>query len=58
MKDMLPKGESLKRAVKWISEQLSLESNQDMIKLLNEATLRFDLTPKDSEFLFHFYSKK
>jgi hypothetical protein len=58
MKDMLPKGESLKRAVKWISEQLSLESNQDLIKLLNEATLRFDLTPKDSEFLFHFYSKK
>ena len=58
MKDILPKGESLKRAVQWISSQLNLESNQDMIKLLNEATLRFDLTPKEAEFLFQMYTKR
>lgn len=57
MKDILPKGESLKRAVQWISSQLNMESNQDMIKLLNEATLRFDLTPKEAEFLFQMYTK-
>jgi hypothetical protein len=58
MKDILPKGESLKRAVQWMSSQLNLESNQDIIKLLNEATLRFDLTPKEAEFLFQMYTKK
>ena len=58
MSTILPEGENIRRAVKWISE--SLNDNQDAViqKLINEATIRFDLSPKDGEFLIRFYRDK
>lgn len=58
MKEMLPKSETLKRAIKWLSENLQDDSHQNISQLLNEATLRFDLSPKESEFLIRMYSEK
>ena len=55
MGTVLPQSESLRRAVQWISEELKLDENQSKMKLLNEATLKFDLTPKDGEFLYNMY---
>jgi hypothetical protein len=55
MGTVLPQSESLRRAVKWISEELKINENQDKIKLLNEATLKFDLTPNEGEFLYNMY---
>ena len=55
MTQVMPKGENLRKAVKWISENLKDNSEQPLQKLINEAISRFDLSPKDAEFLINFY---
>lgn len=58
MHDMLPEGEELRRAVKWVSAQLQETPDQPVHKLVQEAVFKFDLSPKDSEFLSRFYRKE
>ena len=58
MGTVLPQSESLRRAVKWISEELKIDENQNKMKLLNDATLKFDLSPSEGEFLLNMYKKK
>jgi len=58
MHDMLPEGEELRRAVKWVSAQLQENSDQPVHKLVQEAVFKFDLSPKDGEFLSRFYRKE
>jgi hypothetical protein len=55
MHTIIPDSEQLKRAVKWISEQLKEDENISKQKLINEAITRFDLNPKQSMFLLSFY---
>lgn len=57
MSTILPEGEDLRRAVKWVSTQLKEECGIPLNKLIQEAIFKFDLSPKDSEFLITFYSK-
>ncbi|MBJ6723835.1 hypothetical protein [Geomesophilobacter sediminis] len=52
---VLPEGEELHRAVKWISGNLQEDPNQEMGPLLREAIFKFNLSPKDSEHLIEFY---
>ena len=58
MHDLLPEGEELRRAVKWISGNLQENPGQPVQPLVNEAIFKFDLSPRDAEFLIRFYSKK
>jgi hypothetical protein len=58
MPTIIPQSESLKRAVKWLSDHFKNGENQNRVKLLNEAILKYDLSPKDADFLFHIYTKK
>jgi len=58
MNTILPDNEPLKRAVKWISEQLQDDENKSKQLLINEAILRFDLNPKHSMYLINFYKNK
>ncbi|MDY7032083.1 MAG: hypothetical protein SVY10_09285 [Thermodesulfobacteriota bacterium] len=58
MSNILPEGENIRRAVKWISEHLEENPDEIINKLINEATIRFDLSPKDGEFLIRFYRNK
>lgn len=46
-----PQGESLRLAVKWIAEKRKADESVNPVKLVDEASFRFDLSPKDSEFL-------
>ena len=55
MGTVLLQGESLRRAVQWISEELKMNENQDKMKLLNEATMKFDLSPNEGAFLYNMY---
>ena len=55
MPSIMPDSEQLKRAVKWISEQLKEDENKSKQGLINEAISRFDLNPKQSMFLLSFY---
>ncbi len=55
MNTIIPESQQLKRAVKWISEQLKDNEQLSKQKLINEAITRFDLNPKQSMFLLSFY---
>ena len=48
--------ELTRKAVKWISEQQD-ETGKTYSVLLEEAGMRFNLSPKDMEFLDRFYKE-
>lgn len=58
MSGLLPEGEDLRRAVKWVSANLQENPDQSVGKLVQEAIFKFDLSPKDAEFLIGFYSQR
>lgn len=51
MSTIQPQGEKLKKAVKWISEKRKENPDANPAKLVDDAGFRFDLSPRDSEFL-------
>jgi hypothetical protein len=55
MTTIMPEGETIRRAVKWISGELQEDPNNSIQILVNDAVLRFDLSPKEAEFLTEFY---
>ncbi len=55
---ILPEGEQLRRAVKWISDERLENPGAGLSKLVGEACLKFDLPPKDAEFLSKFFAEK
>ncbi len=57
MSTIMPEGEDLQRAVKWISSNLEDKPNQPLMPLVEKAVFKFDLSPKDSEFLMTFFRK-
>jgi hypothetical protein len=44
-------GESLRRALRWLSERRLEEPAAPRLKLIEDAALRFDLTPAEADFL-------
>ena len=44
-------GEDLRKAVKWISEERLDDPSQKNRQLIEAACLKFNLSPKDAEFL-------
>jgi len=54
---IMPEGESVRKAVKWISEALKENSGKSIGTLIQQASLKFDLTPKEADFLTAFYNK-
>ena len=58
MATIQPKGEKLRQAVKWISAERQEDENKAIRQLIQEAALRFNLSPKDEEFLRSFYEEK
>lgn len=51
VEDLFPEGELLRRAVLWIGERRLEDPGRSLDLLVDEAGRRFDLTPKDEEFL-------
>ena len=52
-----PQGESLRKAVKWISEERRFNPQADLKKLIENACIQFNLSPKDEDFLLRFEHK-
>ena len=48
----------IKQAVKWIDDQLHDNSKSDRVKLIDEASRRFDLSPADEDFLFRHLAER
>ncbi|GBC62874.1 hypothetical protein DENIS_3858 [Desulfonema ishimotonii] len=52
MPTLQPQGEDIRKAVKWIGEERKSDARKDVNTLVSEAVARFDLSPRDAEFLF------
>jgi hypothetical protein len=48
---VVPANDSIRSALKWLSEKRLEEPGTPRMKLIEEAALRFDLTPLEAEFL-------
>jgi hypothetical protein len=46
-----PDGEKIRRAVSWISETVKTSPHRKRLDILREAQIRFDLSPRESEFV-------
>ena len=55
MATIQPKGEKVRQAVNWISEGRLEDEARSIALLIQEAAGRFNLSPKDEEFLRSFY---
>ncbi len=58
MSEVLPEGEAIRKAVKWIDERRQEQGCPPVYKLVEEACLRFNLSPTDAEFLQRFLKKE
>ncbi len=57
MTNILPEGEQLRKAIKWISDARFDNPRASLARLIGEACLKFDLSPKDSDVLTHFFTE-
>ncbi|MFA6009047.1 MAG: hypothetical protein WC799_03615 [Desulfobacteraceae bacterium] len=58
MTTIMPEGNNLKKAITWIDESRAEKTGKTLLQLIDEAGMRFNLTPKDSDFLVRFYIDK
>ena len=54
MSDIVPEGEAIRKAVKWISEKRQSQEGTPLYRIVEEASKRFNLSPSDQEFLYRF----
>jgi hypothetical protein len=54
MSNMMPQGDALRNAIKWIAEKRNENPGINLSRLVDETSLKYDLSPKDSEFLLRF----
>ena len=53
-----PKGEDIRKATRWISNERLAHPGADLDRLIEKACIQFDLSPSDAEFLMRFFVKK
>lgn len=51
MTTIMPPGEDIRKAVQWLSEMRQCEPDTDPIKLVEQACIKFNLSPIDAEYL-------
>ena len=57
MATIQPKGEKVRNAVKWISLKLKEDEKRKIAVLIQEAAMKFNLSPKEEEFIDNFYKE-
>jgi len=55
---MQPEGEELRKAVKWISAMRIEQTGVSLQKLIDEASVKFNLSPKDEAFLLRLITEE
>ena len=59
MATIMPEGEEIKKAIKWVSENLEgKKQGQSLETLVEKAVFKFDLSPVDAEFLTGFFKNR
>jgi hypothetical protein len=56
--DLLPEGEALRRAIRWLDERARAEAKLDRVRAVGEAAARFDLTPLEEDFLVREWARR
>ena len=51
MTTIQPEGEQIRKAVKWFSEEKQACPDKSRLKLLEEAGIKFNLSPVEEEYL-------
>lgn len=57
MSNIMPDGDDLRNAVKWVSANIQESPGSLVQPFVQEAIFKFDLSPKDAEFLIEFFSQ-
>ena len=57
MSTIQPEGESVRRAVKWISDERAYDGTKPVQQLVEAAALKFNLSPKETAYLLRFFTK-
>jgi len=55
MATIMPEGEAIRKAVKWVAAKLDESPHQPVRALIDKAGMTFNLSPKEMEFLDRFY---
>ena len=50
-----PEGDRVRTALRWVSDQLKQDPSRAIVLLVDQAAMKFDLTPKESTELLQFY---
>jgi hypothetical protein len=58
MATIMPEGENIQKAIKWVSSNIEEDPKQSIPKLVEKAVFKFDLSPVDTEFLIGFFRKR
>jgi hypothetical protein len=58
MPTIMPEGERVRQAVKFISAELQEDEKKSIRKLIQEASVKFNLSPKEEQDLVNFYKDK
>lgn len=58
MTTIVPQSELTRKAVAWICEEMESCPDKELTALIEEAAMRFNLGPKDEEFLKRFFKDK
>ena len=52
-----PEGESIRKATKWISDERLSNPSVNSARLIEQACIKFDLSPTEAEFLNRYLSE-
>ena len=58
MTTIMPEGDHIRNAVKWISEEKQSFPDKSVAKLVDEASMRYNLSPKEAESLVRILKDK
>ena len=49
--EITPSGDKMKKTLRWISEMIKDHPEKSREKIISEAEIRFDLSPKECDFI-------
>ena len=58
MTTVMPEGANVRKAVQWVSKMREEGAKDSLAILIEQACVRFNLSPKDCDFLNHFFSEQ
>lgn len=58
MPTVMPEGAAVRKAVQWISKMREENTGMALALLIEQACMRYNLSPKDGDFLHRFFAEQ